>query len=57
MDDSYLLLQEDTSQTYEPTAEEIQEEAKFLGIDPKDENYFWIAREALLVNVSESTCE
>ena len=32
---------------YEPTQEEIQEEAKFLGIAPSDEKLLWIAKEAL----------
>ncbi|KNB46110.1 hypothetical protein JH06_0290 [Blastocystis sp. subtype 4] len=41
----YLLLQEEHNVEYEPTEEEIREEARFLGID--DEDYLWIAKEAL----------
>ena len=48
MDNSYILLQENDSE-YEPTEEEIREEARFLGIAPSDEQLLWIAKEALRV--------
>ena len=47
MNSDYLLLQEEHNIEYEPTEEEICEEARFLGID--DEDYLWIAKEALRV--------
>ncbi|CBK20830.2 uncharacterized protein [Blastocystis hominis] len=46
MDNSYILLQENDSE-YEPTEEEVREEARFLGIAPSDEHLLWIAKEAL----------
>lgn len=49
MNDDYILLQEDTSKGYEPTSEEILEEAKYLGIESDDTDYLWIAKEALRV--------
>ena len=49
MDSSYILLQEDTNANYEPTEEEVQAEAKYLGIAPEDSDLMWIAREALRV--------
>lgn len=48
MDNSYILLQENDSE-YEPTEEEVREEARFLGIAPSDEHLLWIAKEALRV--------
>ena len=44
-----MQLQEENGDTYEPTSEEINEEAKCLGIPLSDVNYLWIAREALKV--------
>ena len=49
MDSSYILLQENDNE-YEPTEEEIQEEARFLGMDPTDKHLLWIAKEALRVD-------
>ena len=49
MDENYIQLQEENGDTYEPTSEEINEEAKCLGIPLSDVNYLWIAREALKV--------
>lgn len=49
MDSSYILLQENDSE-YEPTEEEIREEARFLGMDPIDKHLLWIAKEALRVD-------
>ena len=49
MDENYMQLQEENGDTYEPTSEEINEEAKCLGIPLSDVNYLWIAREALKV--------
>lgn len=34
MNSDYILLKEDPNVDYEPTMEEIIEEAKFLGTDP-----------------------
>ncbi len=51
MNSDYLLLQEEHNVEYEPTEEEIREEARFLGID--DEDYLWIAKEALRVHISQ----
>mgnify|MGYP003262776341 CR=1 FL=1 len=51
MDSDYILLQEENTMDYEPTQEEIREEAKFLGIAPSDEKLLWIAKEALRVSV------
>lgn len=47
MDSRYILLQEDTNLDYEPTQEEILEEAKYLGIASEDTDLLWIAKEAL----------
>lgn len=49
MDSRYILLQEDTNLNYEPTQEEILEEAKYLGIASEDTDLLWIAKEALRV--------
>lgn len=49
MDSRYILLQEDTNLDYEPTQEEILEEAKYLGIASEDTDLLWIAKEALRV--------
>lgn len=51
MDENYIQLQEENGDTYEPTSEEINEEAKCLGIPLSDVNYLWIAREALKVSI------
>ena len=56
MDSDYILLQEENTMDYEPTQEEIQEEAKFLGIAPSDEKLLWIAKEALRVSNMISIC-
>ena len=53
MNSDYLLLQEEHNVEYEPTEEEICEEARFLGID--DEDYLWIAKEALRVHMLRVT--
>lgn len=42
MNSDYLLLQEEHNVEYEPTEEEIREEARFLGID--DEDYLWLQK-------------
>ena len=44
-----MQLQEENGDTYEPTSEEINEEAKCLGIPLSEVNYLWIPREALKV--------
>ena len=49
MNSDYILLKEDPNVDYEPTMEEIIEEAKFLGIGPGEEDFYWIAKEALRV--------
>ena len=54
MDSRYILLQEDTNLNYEPTQEEILEEAKYLGIASEDTDLLWIAKEALRVMRGES---
>ncbi|KAJ3325030.1 hypothetical protein HDV06_005619 [Boothiomyces sp. JEL0866] len=42
------VLEEDYDEDYEPTAEEIEEYAQFLGMNPKTEKHLlWIARESL----------
>eukprot|EP00698_Gefionella_okellyi_P016006 TRINITY_DN4556_c0_g1_i1.p1 TRINITY_DN4556_c0_g1~~TRINITY_DN4556_c0_g1_i1.p1 ORF type:complete len:1040 (+),score=375.83 TRINITY_DN4556_c0_g1_i1:43-3120(+) len=43
-----IVLEEDYDESYEPTPEEIEEYAKWLGMDLKvDQDLLWIAREAL----------
>lgn len=45
-----VILEEEYDPNYEPTAEEIQEYATFLEMDPvKDKDLMWIAREGLKV--------
>ncbi|KAJ3272022.1 hypothetical protein HK104_004588, partial [Borealophlyctis nickersoniae] len=42
------ILEEEFDENYEPAEEEIEEYAKFLGMDPEtDRHLFWIARESL----------
>lgn len=43
-----VLLEEEIDENYEPTHEDIEEYAKFLGMDPqKDKAYLYIAKEGL----------
>ena len=42
------MLEETIDENYEPTQEEIDEYAKWLGMDPQeDKHLFWVAREGL----------
>ena len=50
-----LILEEEYDENYEPTQEEVQEYAQFLGIDPVNEPQFlWIARNGLKAPLPES---
>ena len=51
---SSLVLNEDIDPDYEPTPEEIQEYAEWLGMkSPEDDDLRWIAREALKAPLPE----
>ena len=51
---SPLVLNEDIDPDYEPTPEEIQEYAEWLGMkSPEDDDLRWIAREALKAPLPE----
>ena len=48
MADGFEFLEEELDENYEPTAEEIEEYAKYLGMDLQaDRNLFYIAKEGL----------
>ena len=41
-----VILEEDIDENYEPTDDEIDEYAKWLGMEfPRDSDLMWIARE------------
>lgn len=45
-----IVLEEEIDPNYEPTDDEVEEYAKWLGMDlVKDKDLFWIAREGLKV--------
>ena len=49
-----VILEEDIDEDYEPTPEEIQEYAEWLGMhSPEDDDLRWIAREALKAPLPE----
>ena len=49
------ILEENLDENYEPTTQEIQEYARFLGMDPdKDRELLWIARESLKAPLPEN---
>ena len=49
-----VVLEEDIDEDYEPTPEEIQEYAEWLGMkSPEDDDLRWIAREALKAPLPE----
>ena len=51
---SPLVLNEDIDPDYEPTPEEIQEYAEWLGMkSPEDDDLRWIAREGLKAPLPE----
>jgi len=50
-----VVLEEELPDDYEPTADEILEYAKWLGMDPdKDQELFWVAREGLKAPLPEN---
>ncbi|KAJ3216374.1 hypothetical protein HK099_005901 [Clydaea vesicula] len=55
MSTQQTVLEEEFDENYEPTEEEILEYAKFIGIDPiEEEELLWIARESLKAPLPEN---
>ena len=55
MEEESVILEERIDENYEPTEEEIQEYALFLGLDlPEDEDLLYIAREGLKAPLPKS---
>ena len=49
-----VILEEDIDENYEPTDDEIDEYAKWLGMEfPRDSDLMWIAREGLKAPLPE----
>ena len=45
-----VVLHENVDTSYEPSQREIEEYAKWIGMDPiEDESLLWLAKEGLLV--------
>ena len=50
-----IVLEEEIDPNYEPTPEEVEEYARWLGMDPvHDRDLLWVAREGLKVRTGLS---